>query len=288
MRPQYILSLLFLMIIAPGVLFAQEAEKKTPDLMFTVKKLGDGSFELKSRLTYMEKKIDYPIAGAKINYTIGADSLINIENNITDKNGYAYAFIKPGTKIPRTKEGVITANAEYSGSDVYEPATGEAIFTDARIKVICEMVDTIKTVKVEAYRINADGSETPLADEAVTVSVQRMFSKLPVDDATLDAAGTGSIEFPNNLPGDSLGNIHVVAFVAEHETYGNVEADAIVQWGIPKQKVLVTHRALWTQIAPMWMIVSLTILLIGVWAHYTYVVIQLIHIKTKGKKAVVE
>ncbi len=288
MRPQYILSLLFLLIIAPDALIAQEAEKKTPDLMFTVKKLGDGSLELKSRLTYMEKKIDYTIVGAKINYTIGADSLINIENNITDKNGYAYAFIKPGTKIPRTKDGVITANAEYSGSDIYESATGEAIFTDARIKVICEMVDTIKTVKVEGFRINADGSEIPLTDEAVTVSVQRMFSKLPVGDATLDAAGTGSIEFPTNLPGDSLGNIHVVAFIAEHDIYGNVEADAIVQWGIPKQKVLVTHRALWTQIAPMWMIVSLTILLIGVWAHYTYVVIQLIHIKIKGKKAVVE
>lgn len=287
---QYIL-LSFLLVIAfsfAGKAQNKDVEKKTPDLIFTVKKLSDGGFELKSRLVILEKKVDIPVSGAKIDYTIGSDSLITITGNVTDNNGYAYAFIKPGVKIPRDKDGVITANAAYEGSEINEPATAEAIFTEARIKLTCEMVDTIKTAKVEAYKINADGSETPLSGETVTVSVQRMFSKLPIGDASLDEAGSGTVEFPNNLPGDSIGNLQVVAFISEHETYGNIEASVQAQWGIPKEKVLVTHRALWTQIAPMWMIVSLTILLIGVWAHYTYVAIQLVYIKIKGKKTVVE
>jgi hypothetical protein len=266
----------------------KEIEKKTPDLIFTVKKLSDGGFELKSRLVILEKKIDIPVSGAKIDFAIGTDSPVTIDGNITDRNGYAYAFIKPGVKIPRDKDGIITVNATYAGSDLNEPASAEAIFTEARIKLTCEMVDTIKTAQVEAYKINADGSETPLSGETVTVSVQRMFSKLPIGDASLDEAGLGTVEFPNNLPGDSIGNLQVVAFISEHETYGSLETAVQAQWGIPKEKVLVTHRALWTQIAPMWMIVSLTILLIGVWAHYTYVAIQLIYIKIKGKKTVVE
>jgi hypothetical protein len=281
----------FLLVLAftfAGKAQDTEVEKKAPDLIFTVMRLSDGGYELKSRLVILEKKIDYPVSGAKIDYTIGADSLITINGNITDNHGYAYAYIKPGVRIPRDKEGVITAIAAYEGSDVNEAASAEAIFTEARIKLTCEMVDTVKTAKVEAYKINADGSETPLSGETVTVSVQRMFSKLPIGDASLDESGVGTVEFPNDLPGDSTGNLQVIAFMSEHETFGNIESSVQAQWGIPKAKVLVTHRALWTQIAPMWMIVSLTILLIGVWAHYTYVIIQLIYIKIKGKKTVVE
>lgn len=260
-----------------------EGEKKTPDLTFTVKKLSDGGFELKSRLSLFENRIDFPIEGAKVNYTIGADSLINIDGNLTDKNGYAIAYIKPGARINRDKDGVITAIAIFEGNDKYEAASAEAIFTETVFNLTCELVDTIKTVKISAYKINADGSREPLSGEMITVSVQRMFSKLPIGDANLDEEGTGSVEFPNDLPGDSLGNLQVVAFIEDHEIYGNAEASTIVQWGIPKQKVLVTHRALWTEIAPLWMIISLTILLIGVWAHYIYVFGQLIIIKLKGK-----
>lgn len=263
----------------------EEAEKKAPDLTFTVKKLTDGSFELKSRLSLFENKIDYPVSGAIVNFTIGsADSLVRIENNVTDRNGYAYAFIKAGNHLKRDPDGVINATAAFAGDSKYEPAEAEATFTETRLTVLCEMVDTIKTVKVEAYKINADGTEAPLKEEAVTVSVQRMFSRLPIGEVTLDEEGKGSVEFPVNLPGDSVGNLQVVAFIADHEIYGNIEASTEIKWGIPKQQVLVTHRALWTQIAPLWMIVSLTILLIGVWAHYIYVIIQLIIVKLKGAK----
>ncbi len=261
-------------------------EKKAPDLTFVVKKLVDGSFELKSRLSLFENRIDFPVSGAKVDYTIGSDSLLIIDGNTTDKNGYAIAFLKPGVKIPRNKDGVITANAVFAGSELYESASTEAIFTETKIVIRCEMVDTIKTTKIEAYKINSDGTESPLSGEAVIVSIQRMFSRLPIGEVTLDEEGKGSLEFPINLPGDSIGNLNVVAYIAEHEIYGNVESATIAQWGVPKQQLLVTHRALWTQIAPMWMIVSLTILLIGVWAHYIYVVIQLIIIK-KAKKATV-
>ncbi len=281
MRPLYILLTSLFIVAFTFKATSQETEKKTPDLTFTVKKLTDGSYELKSRLTYMDRKIDFPIAGAAINYSVDSESPLNIEGNVTDKNGYAYAYIKPGVILPRSKEGVITINATYSGNELYESASGEALFNEARIKVTCEMVDTIQTVKVEGFKINPDGSESPLAEETVVVSVQRMFSRLPVGEVTLDESGTGSLEFPVNLPGDSIGNLHVVAFIAEHETYGNLESAATVQWGIPKQKVLVTHRALWTQIAPLWMIVSLTILLVGVWAHYAYVIFQLRRIKNR-------
>jgi hypothetical protein len=261
-------------------------EKKAPDLTFTVKKLTDGSFELKSRLALFEKRKDIPIAGARVDYLIGSD--LKIDGNVTDKNGYALAIIKKGTVIPRDKDGVITCTAGFAGNNLYEAANTEVKFIETRISMTFDLVDSVKTAKVEAYKIDGAGMESPLADQILTVSVQRMFSRLPVGDVTLDAEGKGSVEFPSGIPGDSIGNLEVVAFMADNETFGNIELSSQVKWGIPKQKVLVTHRALWTQIAPLWMIVSLTILLIGVWAHYTYVVIQIIIIKLKGRKPIVE
>lgn len=264
----------------------EEIEKKSPDLTFAIKKLNDGRFELKSRLSLYENRIDIPVSGAEIEFTIG--NTIKIEGNKTDKYGNAYAYIQPGVFLPRDKDGVITANAEFLGNDSYEAASAEFIFTETKIVLSCELEDTIKTAKVSVFKVGNDGKETPVSDESIIVSVQRMFSRLPIGEASLDAEGNGMVEFPDDLPGDSLGNLHVIAYFNEHEIFGNSEAEAIAPWGIPKQKVHVTHRALWTQIAPLWMIVSLTILLVGVWAHYIYVIAQLIIIRIKGKKTVVD
>jgi hypothetical protein len=41
-------------------------------------------------------------------------------------------------------------------------------------------------------------------------------------------------------------------------------------------------RTLWTRGAPVWMIVTLTILLIGVWSHYMYAIVQLLFIRQEG------
>jgi hypothetical protein len=43
-------------------------------------------------------------------------------------------------------------------------------------------------------------------------------------------------------------------------------------------------RELWTPIAPLWMIITLIIMLTGVWAHYIYAIIQLVLIKRSKNK----
>jgi hypothetical protein len=64
-----------------------------------------------------------------------------------------------------------------------------------------------------------------------------------------------------------------------------VEARNRVQWAIPKHLIPQERptRELWTPVAPLWMIITLVILLAGVWAHYVYAVIQMIRIKQSSK-----
>ena len=113
-----------------------------------------------------------------------------------------------------------------------------------------------------------------------------MFNLLKIGETDLDEAGTGKVEYPGKLVGDSLGNIIILARIEENDMFGNVQGQSSISWGIPKQYYLAEKpsRELWTPIAPIWMIVTLIIMLTGVWAHYIYAVVQLIKIKQISKK----
>ena len=109
---------------------------------------------------------------------------------------------------------------------------------------------------------------------------------LKIGEISLDDAGTGTLEFPKEIVGDTLGNLSVLARIEENDNFGNVQGQNVVNWGVHKQyyKAEVPSRELWTPIAPLWMIITLIIMLAGVWAHYLYAVYELIMIKRLSKK----
>lgn len=275
-----------MLLLAPIAQAQDETAKKTPDFAFVVTKTTDGGYSVKTRVTLYENRKDIPIAWVPVNITIGDDpARETVINTSTDSQGYGEAIIEPGFKMPRDKEGKVHMKAVFPGSPELEPAEAEVSFQEVNLKMNLELVDSVKTVKLTAFKLDAQGKELPLEGESVSISVQRMLSRLPIGDITIDAEGNGSLEFPADLPGtDSLGTVQVIASISENENYGNLEMKASADWGKPKEKVSFNSRTLWSHIAPVWMIISLTIMLVGVWAHYLYVVIQLIRIKRKGKK----
>jgi hypothetical protein len=113
---------------------------------------------------------------------------------------------------------------------------------------------------------------------------------LKIAAISLDSTGIGTAEFPKDIIGDSLGNLTVVASIEENEVYGNVMGKAENVWGLHKHLISPDRpsRELWTPIAPLWMIITLIIMLAGVWGHYIYAVIQLVMIKKTSKIKEVE
>ncbi len=155
---------------------------------------------------------------------------------------------------------------------------------DLLIDLITEEGDSVKSVTAKAYTLGAGGEKVPLTGTDIFFYVPRMFSYLKVGEGTLDSTGSASIEFPVGIPGDSLGNLTVIARVEDHDIYGNAEGQTVVKWGQPTQSFIKGgYRALWSQVAPTWMVITLIILLAGVWGHYTYV-IKLIQIKKEAQK----
>jgi hypothetical protein len=151
-------------------------------------------------------------------------------------------------------------------------------FKDVVLNMTLTEVDSIKTVTVTATTTE-NGKEVPVAGETVSIFVPRMFSNLPVGDITLDDTGSGTIEFPPDIPGGKEGILTIVAAFIDNSTYGNVEERQEIHWGIPTDYLPTSHRALWTTRAPRWMIYTLSVLLAGVWGHYFFAIISLIRIK---------
>jgi hypothetical protein len=76
-----------------------------------------------------------------------------------------------------------------------------------------------------------------------------------------------------------------VARFLEHPSFGTVERKVTEKWGtVNSFSVPVIHRALWTKTAPMWMIITLSVLLTGVWGHYMFAIISLILIRIDAKR----
>jgi hypothetical protein len=275
-------ALLILATFSLRLLNAQEKEKLSPDITLQSFKDSDGKRTLKALLAYSKNRMQNPLPGFEITFFSGTNKA-GIENSITGTDGIASLALVSGQKISEDGKGVWTISAEFPGNDSINPCSSEITVKD----VILEMTlsgDSVRTVSLKAYSME-NGKAIPAKGEVVKIGVPRMFNILPVGEVTLDDAGEGSLEFPSDLPGDKDGNLTVISKFEENPTFGTVEKNSVVKWGIPADySKPIVHRALWTQVAPRWMIFTLTILLTGVWGHYMFAILSLIRIRRDASK----
>jgi hypothetical protein len=239
---------------------------------------------IQAEITYTSDKETHALTGAEISLLNGSDRSTPIGKAITDDKGVARFEMNSDLKLNAGNDGMLRFITEFGGNDTIAKASAEISVRDLKMELTMSEVDSIKNVTVKAF--SKDGvNEKPVTGETVKVYVPRMFSLLPIGDLTLDDSGTASIEFPSDLPGDKEGNLVIIARIEDNSTYGTIEKRETLKWGIPTDySVPVTHRALWTSIAPRWMIYSLSVLLAGVWGHYMFAIISLIRIRIDAKK----
>ena len=203
----------------------------------------------------------------------------------TDQEGIA-VFKIASSGLPADKKGMVFYTVKFTGSGKNPGAEASFNAKPAKIRLFFSIEDSIRVLKITATQKNEKGEEVAIPKETVPVYIPRLFSLLKIGEITLDEHGTGTLEFPKEIVGDTLGNLVVVAKIEEHDKFGFVQGQNVINWGVHKQyyKAEVPSRELWTPIAPLWMIITLIIMLAGVWAHYVYAVYELIMIRRLGKK----
>ena len=262
---------------------SQETAKIKPYVTLQYFKETDSKRILQTTLTYSKNRMELPLPAMEIAFYSGADNKVLLAKSNTNDKGIARFELSDDMK-PEIVDGMWAFSSEFIGNDTIRGETSEVTVRDMRLEMSLTEADSTKTVTLNAFTMEG-GKETPVSGETVTIYVPRMFSLLPVAELTLDDAGSATIEFPSDLPGDKEGNLVIIAKIAENATYGNIEKRETIKWGLPiDYSVPVTHRALWTKIAPRWMIYSLSVLLAGVWGHYLFAIISLMRIKMNATR----
>ncbi len=285
-RNYIIIMLCLVAFLGPIKAFAQDEEEPvviSPYMELKYLKNTAGQKTLNARLFDATDLGEKALPGLTVKFYTNIDDKELLGEAVTDKKGMATYVIPGDMKLPANEENYWWFYAEFEGNDNMQMAMNEVTVLDVNLEMtLTENEEEGKLVNLTAYTM-VDGEKIPVSDEDVFVFVPRMFSFLTIGQGYFED-GIASVEFPDDIPGDEHGKLTVIGRFEDHWQFGNVEKRIVTNWGIPSShEVAETHRALWTQIAPLWMIITLSVMLIGVWGHYLYAIISLFRIKKAGK-----
>lgn len=292
MKKYFTLSLLtiFGMFLLAFPASAQDSEAAEPEPLQTRMALeylcGPGdSVNLKAILSVKRDGKLLALENATVEFFCVGENDLPLKSGKTTQEGHAVITV-PMAGLPMDSDGKLSFRARFNATGEYPEAEESVTAKPAWIELAFSVEDTIKTLTVTALQSDSKGNRIPLPGETVVVYIPRLFSLLKIGEVALDEQGSGTLEFPGNLVGDATGNLVVVGKIEEHDDFGFVQGKGEIDWGIPKHYFAAEKpsRELWTPIAPIWMIITLLIMLLGVWAHYAYAVYELVMIKRIGKE----
>lgn len=133
---------------------------------------------------------------------------------------------------------------------------------------------------------SVSGVKKPLANVSIKLFVKRYFGNLAIATATTNEAGVANFDIPSDIPGDSLGNLFIIA-----KTIGNskeLNSSITEKLGvitIPKQ--LLNERTWWniSKMAPIWLIILYSSGVLTVGGIILYILLQLRKIKIKSRSS---
>ena len=217
--------------------------------------------------------------------TIKQDEGIDLATIVTDENGESELIIAADYKLPRDENGYAFIKASYLGNDSIRAAKKQIKFVDLNIEVSFDIIDSVKHVTVSAFELDSLGNKIPSEGVSVNVGVQRLYTVLPLQKIKTNEEGAKSMEFPNDIPGDSVGNLDIVVKVSENRKYGSVTKVSQIDWGTLVDYSTRTHnRSLFGDQAPWWMIIAVFIILAGAWYHFILAIALVLKIRSTDQE----
>ncbi len=295
-RLKFIIPLAALTLLISTVSFSQSTKKKLKTRMSLDYYNGaDNSRTLNATIYIVKEGQRIPVTNEKVYFYLGdiSDGKL-MDSLITDENGLAKYVFPDEYEFPIDEERKVRYATEFLGNKLYTNKDADIDIKEIFMELFLTELDSEKTVSVRGYELGNDKEMIPVVDADVLFYVPRLFNDQIVGESEFDN-GKSHIIFPENIAGDTIGNISVIARIEDHDLYGNVERRlSNFRWGtmapIEEDKDLMTltinipTRALWHTNAPLWMIITLVVLLTGVWGHYIYVIFSLFKLKGLSSK----
>ena len=225
------------------------------------------------------RKDKIPIHEAEIKFfNVLDDEETLLGTSKTSMEGIAEIILPEDQEYLLDESGNINLIARFEGSEALDSEEDEIGIKNLHLELNLTEIDSVNTVVVKAFTIDSLGVEVPASDSEIIISVEGMFSKMPLAEENMED-GEFEIEFPSDLPGDVNGNITVFAIIEDHDEFGDVIQKKTANWGNINHQATKDKYTLWSSLAPIWMYIVLSIMLLGVWANYIYTIINLFKIK---------
>ncbi|MCF8372659.1 MAG: hypothetical protein K9H64_13600 [Bacteroidales bacterium] len=226
---------------------------------------------------------DFPV---EFNIVIDTGS-VSLGSSNTNESGEAIFEVPDEMFRLHSTNGVTSFEAIFAGTERYKPSESSLEVKDLKMNLSFTQEEEEKQILLTATELNGDES-VPISEELeINFYVPRTFTLFPIGSKSLES-GKVIIPFPVDLPGDTLGNMEVIAKIEGNDTYGNVSVSSAINWGLAQAKIVETNRGLGDTNAPLWMVYTLIVLLSVVWFHYMYILYSIYLIKKESKKALAE
>jgi hypothetical protein len=210
---------------------------------------------------------------------------IVLESINTDVNGKAALIIEEGYKFPLNAEGYAVIYVCFEGNDSLRAVNKKVLFLDLNVDISFKVIDSVNHIVVYGYELDSLGEKTPIEGIDLNIGIERLYSILYLEKLKTDEDGTGTLEFPNDIPGDSTGNLNVVVKINDHDDYGSLTKSANVKWGtIVEYNNTTFGRSLFGEEAPMWMIIAVFIILAGAWFHFIFAITKVLKMRKLGEE----
>lgn len=243
-------------------------------------------YVLVSTKTKVGKKF-VPVQGIVLNvYVDNPDNLLG--KVVTDARGTAKTVLPPSLQDKWNSSSTHVFRASSIATKEYDETTAEISITKAKI-----IIDTMPGTDTRSIRARvltlSDSQWMPVKDAELKIGVRRLGSELPVGEEesyTTDSTGEAIAEFKmEKLPGDTLGNIVLVATINDNDQFGNLAEELKVPWGIvTKGHEESNARTLWAtrDKAPVWLLLTAGCIVVFVWGSIVYLVWQIVRIRKLG------
>lgn len=236
--------------------------------------------------TKVERRIQ-PVSA--ISFKIYLDSIENfIAKGTTGRDGKARvdlpASLKEEWNASARHEFILKTDATKS----FDESTSTLSITKTKLSIDTVTGSATRTIRVRMLQSNGN-QWLPAGNVELKIGVKRFGGVLPLGEEetyTTDSTGEVTAEFTGTkLPGDSAGNIVLVAKVESNELFGNVATEVKLPWGLAgKTANAFGERTLWAtrDKAPVWLIIAAAGIMIIVWGTIVFLLLQLLKIRRLG------
>ncbi len=276
----YILAVLCLMFVGLNDLTAQKKERTR--LKAYYEKLASGQKKFSVSVTAGRGKDMAGVPYAEILMkNVTSDSTILLATLETDESGKSILYVDERFVFQKNEEGFNLVVFEYTGNDSLRGSDRDIEFQELFLRITPEIIDSIKTLNVYTYKTLEE--EVPVPELKLKIGVKRLYSTLFLDDVETDEDGMASFNFPDDIPGDSEGNIILTVKLQDNDEFGTVTATSEVDWGVPVNiNTTASERSLYGDSAPLWMIIAVGVILGGAWIHFLWAAVSVWRLKNNA------